>query len=149
MTTHRITRTAALALALAAMSAPAALAQDLRSPDTRDASPAEPVVLDQDLRSPDTRDASPAEPVVRDQDLRNADQRDVTPPQDFRGADAAGAPTQGSAVVVVRAPEAAPASGIDWGDAGLGAGGVLGMTLIGLGGTLLVLRRRQTLPTRR
>ena len=129
MTTHRITRTAALALALAAMSAPAALAQDLRMPDTRDASPAEPVVLDQDLR--------------------NADQRDVTPPQDFRGADATGAPTQGSAVVVVRAPEAAPASGIDWGDAGIGAGGLLGITLIGLGGTLLVLHRRQTLITRR
>ena len=129
MTTHRITRTAALALALAAMGAPAALAQDLRMPDTRDASPAEPVVLDQDLR--------------------NADQRDVTPPQDFRGADATGAPTQGSAVVVVRAPEAAPASGIDWGDAGIGAGGLLGMTLIGLGGTLLVLHRRQTLITRR
>jgi hypothetical protein len=42
-----------------------------------------------------------------------------------------------------------PASGIDWGDAGLGAGGLLGVTLIGLGGTLLVLHRRHTLLTRR
>ncbi len=129
MTTHRITRTAALALALAAIGAPSALAQDLRMPDTRDGSPGVPVVVDRDLR--------------------NADQRDVTPPQDFRGADAAGAPTDGRTVVVVRAPEAVPASGIDWGDAGLGAGGLLGVTLIGLGGTLLVLHRRHTLLTRR
>jgi hypothetical protein len=129
MTTHRITRTAALALALAAMSAPAAPAQDLRMPDTRDGSPAEPVVVTQDLR--------------------NADQRDVTPPQDLRGADAAGAPTDGSAIVVVRAPEAVPASGIEWGDVGLGAGGLLGVTLIGLGGTLLVLHRRHTSLARR
>lgn len=55
MTRHRVTRSAALALALAA---PAAAAQqhDLRSPDTRDA--AQSAQPPQDLRSPDTRDAA-------------------------------------------------------------------------------------------
>jgi predicted dienelactone hydrolase len=129
MTTHRITRTAALALALAAVSAPTAQAQDLRMPDRRE--------------------ASPAGSVVQDQDLRNADQREGTAPQNFRGADAMGAPTGGSPVIVVPAPEAAPASGIDWADVGLGAGGLFGVTLLGLGGTLLVLHRRQSLITHR
>ena len=53
---HRLTRTAALGLALAALAAPTAAAQqqDLRTPDSRDASRAVPV--GQDLRSPDARD---------------------------------------------------------------------------------------------
>jgi hypothetical protein len=54
---HRYTRTAALALALAAFAAPTALAQqDLRSPDARDAARA--AMSTQDLRSPDARDAA-------------------------------------------------------------------------------------------
>jgi hypothetical protein len=55
---HRLTRAAALGLALAALATPTAFAQqDLRSPDARDAARAAlgPV---QDLRSPDTRDVS-------------------------------------------------------------------------------------------
>ena len=54
---HRDSRTAALALALAAFAAPTAAAQqDLRSPDARDAARA--AVSTQDLRSPDARDAA-------------------------------------------------------------------------------------------
>lgn len=55
----RIARTAALALAIGAFTAPTAFAQqDLRSPDARDAARA--AVSTQDLRSPDTRDAAVA-----------------------------------------------------------------------------------------
>ena len=43
-------------------------------------------------------------------------------------------------------PESAPVSagGIDWADAGLGAGSLLGITLIGLGGALFIVHRRGT-----
>jgi hypothetical protein len=33
--------------------------------------------------------------------------------------------------------------GLDWGDAGIGAGGLLGLILLALGGTLAVMHRRQ------
>ena len=49
-----ISRSIALGLTYALLASPAAGAQDLRSPDTRDAA----TVQVQDLRSPDTRDAA-------------------------------------------------------------------------------------------
>jgi hypothetical protein len=56
-TTHHITRSLAIALAVGAATAPAAAAQqDLRSPDARDAALRPERV--QDLRSPDARDAA-------------------------------------------------------------------------------------------
>ena len=61
---HRLTRTAALGLAIAALGAPTAAAQpDLRSPDARDAARLSIVggmtaTRSQDLRSPDARDAA-------------------------------------------------------------------------------------------
>ena len=39
------------------------------------------------------------------------------------------------------APQSA-GGGIDWGDAGIGAGGLAGLTLVSLGGALLVVQRR-------
>jgi hypothetical protein len=46
-------------------------------------------------------------------------------------------------VTVVKLPESAPSGGgIDWGDAGIGAGGMLGLVLLAIGGTLAVLHRR-------
>jgi hypothetical protein len=45
--------------------------------------------------------------------------------------------------MVVEAPRPVPASGLDWGDAGIGAGGLLGLMPLGLGGTLVVARRRE------
>jgi len=36
----------------------------------------------------------------------------------------------------------APSGGFDWGDAGVGAGGMLALTVIGVGGVLTVARRR-------
>ncbi len=158
MNHRRLTRSAALGLALTAFAAPAATAQqDLRSPDTRDAAegyaPPPPSSIAestgsayQDLRSPDTRDAaegyapSPSSAIVSSarQDLRSPDTRDY----------AEGRGTYNSPdVTVVKIPEPAPASsaggGLDWGDAGIGAGGLLGLSLVALGGTLAVLHRRQ------
>jgi hypothetical protein len=116
MTRHRLTRSAALGLALAALAAPAASAQqqDLRSPDTRDAAQAAQAA--QDLRSPDTRDAAEG------RSTHNSPQ-----------------------VVIVRAqPQPAPADGLDWADAGIGAGTLAGLGLIGLGGALFIVHRRRT-----
>ena len=48
-------------------------------------------------------------------------------------------------VLVVKVPEPVPATGIDWTDVGIGAGGVLGLTLVSLGGTVLVAQRRRRL----
>ena len=46
-------------------------------------------------------------------------------------------------VKVAAARAAARDGGIDWGDAGIGAGGMLGLALLALGGTLAVIHRRQ------
>jgi hypothetical protein len=110
MFNHRLTRTAAVALAIAATAAPAASADDhWRSQDQPQAR--------QDLRNPDTRDYA-----------------------DGRGT------YNSPEVVVVKAPVPVAAStaggGIDWEDVGIGAGGLLGASLIALGGTLLVVQRR-------
>jgi hypothetical protein len=81
-TSHHIARTVATTLAIGAVLAPVAGAQqDLRSPDTRDA--AERVQRTQDLRMPDTQDAAigrgPEDaPVVEFVDVPEADRFDVT-----------------------------------------------------------------------
>jgi hypothetical protein len=144
MFNHRLTRTAAIAVAIAAAGAPAASAEPVDSRLSIDALPAHPtpaVDPPQDLRNPDTRDfaegrgtyntVSPA-PV---RDLRNPDTRDFA-----EGRGTYNAPE----VVVVKAPPVAEptATGIDWEDVGIGAGGLLGASLVALGGTLLVVLRR-------
>jgi hypothetical protein len=125
MNTKRLTRSTTIGLALAALAAPAAGAQ-------------------QDLRNADQ--VTPAD-SGQQQDLRNADQ--VAPAaieqQDLRSPDAidAGAGRDPSPdVVYVEVPSPAPAEGLDWADAGIGAGGLLGLGLIALGGTLVVVRHR-------
>jgi hypothetical protein len=53
-------------------------------------------------------------------------------------------------VTVVKVPQPAPSTGgIDWGDAGIGAGAALGLTILALGGTLAVAHRRNSSPARR
>ena len=47
--------------------------------------------------------------------------------------------------MVVDAPKPAPqpvADGMDWADAGIGAGGLLGLVLVAAGGTLVIAHRR-------
>ena len=54
-------------------------------------------------------------------------------------------PASGSAAVdpsTVRLVPAAPNTGFDWGDAGIGAGGAFALTMIGIGGALVLSNRR-------
>jgi hypothetical protein len=132
------------------------LVQDLRSPDTRDAAAAAAgqssgymyssdqasgqarvqghapatTQVTQDLRSPDARDAK-TEPVTQvAQDLRSPDARDAGLPE---------SPTPDTVVEI----REAPASGFDWGDAGIGAAGLLAMLSIAGGLALMVTSRRR------
>ena len=127
--TRRITRSTAVGLALAALAAPTALA-DPHAADTHARAEA---AQKQDLRSPDTRDA--ATRVEPKQDLRSPDARDAS-----QGRGTYTAPD----VVVVKVPDPVPADGgINWADAGIGAGGLLGLVLLAAGGSLAVVHRRQ------
>lgn len=82
----------------------------------------------QDLRNPDTRDAAEASYL----DLRNPDTRDV--------AESGGA---SPAVTVFRLPQPPTVdTGLDWGDAGIGAGVMLGLVLILGAGTAAIAHRR-------
>ena len=138
---HRPIRIVAVALALCAVAAPAAAARPI------DAQPG--VTLPYDFQTADTRDTvvprglyepmRPEDQPQRPQDLRNPDTVDFA-----NGRGSYNAPE----VVVVDLPKhaSAPVSagGIDWADAGLGAGSLLGITLIGLGGALFIVHRRGT-----
>jgi hypothetical protein len=124
MNRFRLTRSAALGLTLAVLAAPTAAAQeDLRSPDARDAARAAELRQDerlQDLRSPDARDAA-------------------------EGRGSFNAPD----VTVVKVSEpTSSGGGIDWADAGIGAGGLLGLILLAVGSTLAITRRRPSVPGR-
>ena len=136
-------------------SSPAQVAQDLRSPDARDAK-TEPVAqAAQDLRSPDAKSAAgnyvESSPVQLAQDLRSPDARDaatqsakVELAQDLRSPDArdAGLPEAPTSDTIVEIREA-PVGGFDWGDAGIGAAGLLAMLSIAGGLALLSTRRRR------
>jgi hypothetical protein len=119
---HRFTTTAAVAIALCATT-PAA-AQTLITPDAIDAGqPKAPQT--QDYRSPDTVD--PVEPTT---DLRAPDNR-------------FGQPTGGPAPTRVRIIEV-PSSGFEWGDAGIGAAGMLALVLVGVGVGMAGMHHRRT-----
>jgi hypothetical protein len=124
--------------------------QDLRSPDARDAGRVAETQVAQDLRSPDAKDAK-TEPVTQvAQDLRSPDARDAAlaakteVAQDLRSPDArdAGRPEAPTPDTVVEIREA-PSAGFDWGDAGIGAAGILAMLSIAGGLTLMVAGRRR------
>jgi hypothetical protein len=108
--------------------------QDLRSPDARDAGQAAKAQIVQDLRSPDAREAAgnyaPEQLAGTYQDLRSPDARD---------AGRVSAPVQ-QPVVEIRE---VPSNGFDWGDAGIGAAGILAMFSIAAGVTLLLGSRRR------
>ena len=141
---HRISRTVAVVLALGAVAAPAASAMPADGPVV-----ASEYTLPHEFKPADTRAAVVArglyEPIPPSQQAQ--------PPQDMRNPDtvdfANGRGTYNSPEVVVvdvPKPKSAPVStgGIDWADAGLGAGSLLGITLIGLGGALFIVHRRGT-----
>ena len=123
MGTKRLTL--AVALAIAAAAAPAAAARPVDAP-------ADAWKLPHDFQTADTRTVEPPP-----QDLRSPDSRDYA---DGRGT------YNAPEVVVLEAPKpvAQPtaAGGVDWEDVGLGAGSLLGMALIALGGGAVIVRRR-------
>jgi hypothetical protein len=138
MFTHRLTRAGAVALAVAAVAAPAAVAKPVDAPadyklphgfqtaDTQDA------VVQRGLYEPMRPDDQPQP----GQDLRHPDTIDAA-----NGRGTENAPE----VVVVEAPQPAPqpaADGMDWADIGLGAGTVTGLALVAIGGSLLIVRKR-------
>jgi hypothetical protein len=116
MPTHRSVARAGLVLAAAVLLcltfATAGHAQDLRSPDSRDAAEgALGAAPAQDLRSPDTSDAAAGASVA---------QRTIRPVRVVDFGD----------------------NGFDWTDAAVGAGGALGLVLVLGAGGAAVLRRR-------
>jgi hypothetical protein len=95
-------------------------------------------LADQDLRSPDARDLST--PAASQPDLRSPDAADAA---DGRGA------AQSPSVMVVRLPGTSHAGGgMDWGDAGIGAGGALIVLALGAGGAVTCGRPRPPSPCR-
>jgi len=104
--------------------------QDLRSPDARDAALSSETQVAQDLRSPDARDAALAAETQVSQDLRSPDARD---------AGRVSTPAQPPLLEIREGPE----NGFDWGDAGIGAAGILAMVTIAAGLMLLVGARRR------
>ena len=98
-----------------------------------------PAFASSDLRSPDARDPFVA-PAAATPDLRSPDARDAA-----AGRSAAGSPS----VLVVRVPQQQSAGGgLDWGDAGIGAGGAVAVLALAAGGTLVVQRRRHVTSAR-
>jgi hypothetical protein len=118
---------AALALAITAVAVPSAFADgptapiSLVTPDARDAG--RPALIDR--VSPDARDAGrPAAAIDRvSPDARDNGRRE-TPP------------------VVVQAPALAHTDGFNWLDAGIGAGGLAALLLLGAGTATTVRTRR-------
>jgi hypothetical protein len=179
MALHRLSRSAALGLALAALAAlpqaafaygqtgsetsdktiyvnpstgqavpppPSSIAasaadeyQDLRSPDARDAALASEQAPTEEQGFPGLADeARQASASVPSQDLRSPDARDAA-----AGRGSFNSPEV--TVVKLAQPSASPDGGLDWADAGIGAAALLGLLLLGLGGTLAVMHRRQGL----
>jgi hypothetical protein len=153
----RITRTAATALAIGACLTPAALAQ----PDDPSRGPVDTSPATQTWRSPDAMDAADAaatapQPAAgtdgRSPDAKDAADAAATAPQSDAGTDARSPDAKDAAdgrntaaapeVVVLKAADPPPAGGFDVSDAGIGAGALLGVILLGLGGALLVTHRR-------
>ena len=117
MSNHRFARTATLALALTAMAAtPAAAAPQDHVPGANPPETADELGETQDYRSADARDAAEGRGTFNSPDVT---------------------------VVRVAQPSTSPSDGLDWGDAGIGAGGLLGLILLGTGGALLVVHRKQ------
>jgi len=139
MFNHRLTRTAAVTVALAAAAAPAASAEPIDAARGGIHYPPPAQERPQDLRGADAQGApagSGIEEPTPAQDMRHADTRDY----------AEGRGTYNSPdVVVVKAPaatEPVATGGVDWQDIGIGAGGMLSLALIGAGGALVLVRRR-------
>jgi hypothetical protein len=155
--------TTAAVMAVCAAPASATTYDDLRSPDAKDAAREAGAVTgpSQDLRSPDAQDAARQAGAVTEtgQDLRSPDAQDAAASRGlyesgrgpyvldrgYGSPDAADVardlpPVRISAPVV---QASAPSGGFDWGDAGIGAAGMLGLFSIAAGSVLLMTGRRR------
>ncbi len=148
ITRHIITT----AFVFAAVAAPAS-AQDLVSPDARDAANLSQPYSAQDLRSPDARDSVNSNVSSGPQDLRSPDARESasfsTSPlaqQDLRSPDArdSSRPVGSNQPVRVSLPVIDDGSGFDWGDAGIGAAGMLALFALAGGTVLIVSHHRKS-----
>jgi hypothetical protein len=87
------------------------------------------------LADPHAADTHARAEAAQKQDLRSPDTRDAG-----EGRGTYTAPN----VMIVKVREPVPAqAGIDWADVSIGAGGLLGLILLGLGGSLAVVHRRK------
>jgi hypothetical protein len=146
-TARRIFRpTLACVLLTVAMTSTAAASgpQDLRDPDNR-AVAAAPA---QDLRSPDTRDPAAGggtfeatdaiSPQVITDRQRALVERFKRSPSYHEALREAASIAELPQPVPVRSDD-----GIDWGDAGIGAGSLLGVIALGLAGAMTIVHRRR------
>ena len=142
MKTRRITHLATLTLTIAAAAAPTAMGY-AAPPQADAADGGQQPSITQNQVSPDARDAAGTASPAGAPDTLDERSPDAQDAADGRGT------WQAPNVTVVRVPqvESVPSStGLDWGDAGIGAGAMLGLTLVGLGGTLTVVHRRHRAP---
>jgi hypothetical protein len=149
---RRFTQIIVMAGLTLAATAGNAMALDLRSPDARDAAKSTSSVID--LRSPDARDAAKSTSSVID--MRSPDGRDGARSSDLAQAaadsDLRSPDARDGTRVATYTPGVAPTTHVvrgpttsfQWGDAGIGAAGMLGLIAL-CGGMLLVLgsRRRE------
>ena|ERR1035438_2615771 len=136
MTHHRITTTIALALALAATAAP------LASADPAPLARAEAAIAN---ASPHSQPSSgPCSEVCSAHGYSTVQLTTATPASTGPCSEVCSGGGYGpvsAPATVVRV--VAPGNGFDWGDAGIGAGSTLALTLIGLGGVLAATNRRR------
>jgi hypothetical protein len=140
---NRLISVAALALACSLpASAAVAQQQDLRMPDNRDASPGAAAAA-----TPSPQSGPPGGYSQRDREINrrfeNTPQykRSVLQTRLERLEREAGT-AAGTPAPVVKVREA-PSGGFDWGDAGIGAAGMLALFSIAAGSALLVTNRRR------
>jgi hypothetical protein len=144
---NQLISTAALALACSLPASAAVAQQDLRSPDTRDAAQHRgvyeadrgPQSLGRDYGSPDAADAA------KQRGLYELDRGPYVLDREYGSPDAADAardlpPVQIPTPTVLVSE---PSSGFDWGDAGIGAAGMLALLSLTAGSALLVSARRR------
>ena len=104
---------------------------DVRSPDARDA--AQPVVTPLDVRSPDARDAAQPTPLVHN--LSNADEVALAQERSYS--------SYGDPKPITAVHTGTPVSSdFDWPSAGIGAGIVMAIALLGFTGFALSTGRR-------
>ena len=139
---QRITTTVAMTLTLLASTAPAAFAGSTASPVVRP--------------NPDEQTASNATAITGAScgdvcsghgygpvSVTNRVPATVAPCGDVCSGHGYGAVNVSTrAIPSARLSAAAPSSGFDWGDAGIGAGSMLALTVIGVGGVLAASNRR-------